>query len=76
MIAGQTPVSTSAMTSVAAMAMVGVRHALRAARARTPTGAGPSSWWERMSHTPSTTPRIAVSAAMMNVTGIVAWTVV
>ena len=38
--------------------------------------AWPSSVWERMSQMPSTTPRMAVSAAMMKVTGMLACTAV
>ena len=44
--------------------------------ARTPMDAWPSSVWERMSQMPSTTPRMAVSAAMMKVTGMLACTAV
>ena len=63
-------------TTTTAMATTGVRHALRAAEARTPSGCAPSNACERMSHTPSTTPSTAINAAMMNVTGMVALTVV
>ena len=58
------------------MEVTGTRQALSAAEARTPMDAWPSSVWERMSHMPSTTPRMAVSAAMMNVTGMLACTAV
>ena len=73
---GHATVSTSETTSAAAIAITGVRHALRAAAARTLGLAAPSNAWERISHTPRNTPSIAVMAAMMNVTGMVACTVV
>ena len=59
-----------------AMATVGTFHALNASEARAAIGAEPSNACDFMIHTPSTTPSSAVMTAMMNVTGMVAFTVV
>ncbi len=73
---GQATVSTRLTTMAEAMATVGTFHALSASEARAAMGAEPSNVWDFIIHRPSITPRMAVMAAMMNVTGMVAFTVV
>ena len=64
-------------TSVDATAMVGTRHSRHAAAAfAVGRDTASSNTWVVMSHTHSTTPRTAVSTAMMTVTGMPAFTAV